>query len=167
MTSYSWNITDPALVKKIKNASNKESWDSPTFSLHGFRWHLQIWPNGPGKEGITNSFLCLASLPPKVQQVQVNYEVRIKEMDFVFGHTYIFSKDTKAAPCLPNEKTTFEQLQKHDHLTMTASIDLVAVYDKEDNDITAKYLQHDEQKMDVEVMSAIHCPFVFCTKKTL
>ena len=40
MGSYEWCITDPTLISEIKTAKNLESFTSPTFLMHGFKWYF-------------------------------------------------------------------------------------------------------------------------------
>eukprot|EP01083_Nonionella_stella_P145379 455362_1 len=94
MSTYTWKLTDPSLVRHIKNAKNKSEWSSPTFSGGGFRWYLDFRPNRHTNKsmGYAVIFLCLASLPPKVKSVQVRKELHLIETNSVANKSNAFEK---------------------------------------------------------------------------
>eukprot|EP01083_Nonionella_stella_P058334 152814_1 len=95
MSTYTWKIADPSLVRQIKNAKNKAQWSSPMFSGGGFRWFLDFSPNGYDNTniGYAYTFLRLASLPPKVKSIQIGKELRLIETDAGNSASNIFDKD--------------------------------------------------------------------------
>eukprot|EP01083_Nonionella_stella_P100143 282090_1 len=95
MSTYTWKITDPSLVRQIKNAKNMAQWTSPTFAGGGFRWYLDFRPNGYDNKsmGYAVIFLRLASLPPKVKSVEVRKELHLIETNTVHNTSNTFDKD--------------------------------------------------------------------------
>eukprot|EP01084_Bolivina_argentea_P305481 527740_1 len=73
-SSYEWNITNPSLIKQIKNAKNGKQFVSDTFELCSLNWRIEINPNGCSKErtGSFDVFLKLMSISTKWKNVTIN-----------------------------------------------------------------------------------------------
>eukprot|EP01083_Nonionella_stella_P027017 74297_1 len=137
MSTYTWKITDPSLVRQIKNAKNKAQWTSPTFAGGGFRWYLDFRPNGQTNKlmGCAMVFLCLASLPPKVKSIQIRTEYHLLETNTVHNTSNTFDKDGMSWGWTSTHLQT-KEIQNLTTLTLSVKIDVGGVYDHEDNDIT-------------------------------
>eukprot|EP01083_Nonionella_stella_P027015 74291_1 len=137
MSTYTWKITDPSLVRQIKNAKNKAQWTSPTFAGGGFRWYLDFRPNGQTNKlmGCAMVFLCLASLPPKVKSIQIRKEFRLIETDAGHSANSTYAKGTMSLGWQATQLQT-KEIQNLTTLTLSVKIDVGGVYDHEDNDIT-------------------------------
>eukprot|EP01083_Nonionella_stella_P176759 619334_1 len=149
MTTYTWKITDPSLVQQMKNAKNESKWTSPTFSAGGFKWYLDVYPNGIDKswKGYVDHFLFLAFLPPKVKSIRVRYELRLMETDSVdkhSGHSKSFDKSNMNWGW--SRKLLHNQIQNLRTLTFSAKVDVLGVIDHEDNDITSLYVCMDSEE---------------------
>eukprot|EP01083_Nonionella_stella_P032352 88547_1 len=94
MSTYTWKITDPSLVRSMKNAKFKSYWKSPVFSFGGFKWYLNVYPNGNKRNsnGYVELFLQLAFLPPKVKALQIQQKLRLVETDTIKSSTDTYEK---------------------------------------------------------------------------
>eukprot|EP01084_Bolivina_argentea_P031278 57887_1 len=92
--TYKWQITDPSMLKQMKNAQNKKDWVSSVFSACGFRWTLRVYPNGntTNNEGYVHFFLTLAFVPPKIKSVVVAFKYGLIEIDQISDSTSTYSK---------------------------------------------------------------------------
>eukprot|EP01084_Bolivina_argentea_P176517 305443_1 len=91
--SYTWNITDPSIVNKIKNAKG-EKITGDIFRIHGFNWYMGFykeWQTWPGNAML---FLYLANLPPKISQISVKRWISIKEFNVQYTNTSAFKEKT-------------------------------------------------------------------------
>eukprot|EP01083_Nonionella_stella_P281696 958618_1 len=141
MSTYTWEITDPSLVRQIKNAKNKAQWSSPMFSGGGFRWYLDFSPNGDNNKriGYAIIFMRLAFLPPKVKSIQIAKELRLIETNTVSNQSITYEKDTMGWGWNEDQLQT-KEIQNLTTLTFSVKIDVGGVYDHEDNDITNQYI---------------------------
>eukprot|EP01083_Nonionella_stella_P080488 221231_1 len=140
MSTYTWKITDPSLVQQMKNAKNKSRWKSPIFSAGGFKWYLDVYPNGSRESslGYVNVYLYLACLPPKVKSIQMAREFHLIETDTVNNGNESFHKDFMNCGWLAKQLQT-KKIQNLTTLTFSAKVDIYGVFDHEDNDITNLY----------------------------
>eukprot|EP01084_Bolivina_argentea_P002133 3927_1 len=130
--TYKWQITDPSMLKQMKNAKNMDEWTSPIFSACSFRWRLEVLPNGYNEatEGSTNFFVRLVFLPPKVQSIVVALKYGLLEVRQITNSTKKYDKPLSYgwhSNLLPAVK-----LKNLNTLTFVAKIELVAVFDKND-----------------------------------
>eukprot|EP01083_Nonionella_stella_P147006 463116_1 len=154
MSTYTWKITDPSLVRQIKNAKNNARWSSPMFSSCGFRWYLDFTPNSSRNTNKSHDFkrikyaiifLCLASLPPKVKSIQIRKELRLIETNSVANSSNTFEKDNTSWGWSVTQLKT-KEIQDLTTLTLSAKIDICGVYDHEDNDITNQYINTNNEE---------------------
>eukprot|EP01083_Nonionella_stella_P272331 923403_1 len=94
MSTYTWKMTDPSLIRSMKHAKNGSQCKSPIFSIGGFRWYLDVFPNGHKKDnnGYVELFLQLAFLPPKVKALQIQQKLRLVETDTIKSDTDTYEK---------------------------------------------------------------------------
>eukprot|EP01083_Nonionella_stella_P053964 142600_1 len=147
MSTYTWEITDPSLVQRMKNAKNMAQWTSPIFSRGGFRWYLDFRPNGHTNKfmGCAMIFVQLASLPPKVKSIQARKELCLVETNTVAASSNTFEKDNMAWGWTTAQLKT-KEIQNLTTLTLSAKIDLCGVYDHENNDITNQYINTNNEE---------------------
>eukprot|EP01083_Nonionella_stella_P167053 560459_1 len=141
MSTYTWKITDPSLMRSMKNAKNEVKWKSPVFSIGGFRWYLKVYPNGDRvvDNGYVSLYLHLAFLPPKAKSLSIGQESRLIETDTMYsvgGATY--DKDHMSWGSPKTLKT--ENIQNLTTLTFSVKIDICGVIDHEDDDVTNQYI---------------------------
>eukprot|EP01083_Nonionella_stella_P080487 221228_1 len=147
MSTYTWKNKDPSLVEQMKNAKNKLNWKSPTFSAGGFRWHLDVYPNGDREsaQGYVDVYLNLACLPPKVKSIQIGYELRLVEAYTFLNTNKTFDKDNMNWSWKAKQLQT-NTIQNLTTLTFSAKVEIYGVFDHEDNDITNLYLGTDNEE---------------------
>eukprot|EP01083_Nonionella_stella_P179099 634743_1 len=147
MSTYTWKNKDPSLVEQMKNAKNKLNWKSPTFSAGGFRWHLDVYPNGDREsaQGYVDVYLNLACLPPKVKSIQIGYELCLIETGTVFKGNKTFEKEHINAGGFSKQLQT-NTIQNLTTLTFSAKVEIYGVFDHEDNDITNLYVGTDNEE---------------------
>lgn len=75
--SYTWSIEDPVTIKKMCAAPNVHGFSSPIFEMHGFKWFLNIYPNGSqtDRKGQVTVTLNLASIPKADMKVLVKQRI--------------------------------------------------------------------------------------------
>eukprot|EP01083_Nonionella_stella_P027018 74299_1 len=146
MSTYTWKITDPSLVRSMKDAKNGSKWKSPVFSIGGFRWYLAVWPNGSRAvdNGYVRLFLYLAFLPPKVKSITVRRELRLIETDTRYNGDRTYEKGHMNGGKTKILKT--ENIQNLITLTFSVKIDVYGVIDHEDNDVTNQYINTDNEE---------------------
>eukprot|EP01083_Nonionella_stella_P308142 1085950_1 len=155
MSTYTWKITDTSLVQQMKNAKNKAKWNSSAFSAGGFRWYLEVNPNGTRESslGYVKVYLYLACLPPKVKSIQIGYELCLIETGTVFKGNKTFEKEHINAGGFSKQLQT-NTIQNLTTLTFSAKINIYGVFDHEDNDITNLYVGTDNEESK---HSALEC----------
>eukprot|EP01083_Nonionella_stella_P032351 88544_1 len=147
MSTYTWKITDPSLVRSMKDAKNGYKWKSPIFSIGGFRWYLDLYPNGRNKDdnGYVQSYLFLAFLPPKVQSVAIGQEFHLIETDSftTVNDTY---KEGDMNCGWPFKTLETKKLEYLTTFTFSAEIKVYGVFDHEDNDVTNEYINTNNEE---------------------
>eukprot|EP01083_Nonionella_stella_P183380 662534_1 len=142
MSTYTWKITDPSLVRQMKNAKMKAHWSSPMFSGGGFRWYLDFYPNGDRNEriGYAIIFMRLTFLPPKVKSIQIAKELRLIETNTVSTASVdTYEKVHMTWGWKPTQLQT-KEIQNLTTFTFSAKINVCGVYDHEDNDLSNQYI---------------------------
>eukprot|EP01083_Nonionella_stella_P128899 390701_1 len=130
MSTYTWKITDPSLVRQMKNAKNLSSWKSPPFSAGGFRWYLVVYPNGCVEkwQGYVDLCLKIACLPPKVKSIQVGSELCLIDTDTIHNFNKTFDKDKMNWGWYAKQLQT-NTIQNLTTLTFSAKVDLYGAFD--------------------------------------
>eukprot|EP01083_Nonionella_stella_P032350 88543_1 len=147
MSTYTWKITDPSLVRSMKHAKNGSQWKSPIFSIGGFRWYLDVFPNGHNKDhnGYVQLYLNLAFLPPKVKSICIGRECRLIETDTIDNRDSTYEKGGMGWGWGLTRLQT-ENIKNLTTLTFSAKIDVYGVIDLEDNDVTNQYINTDNEE---------------------
>eukprot|EP01083_Nonionella_stella_P216357 777828_1 len=144
--SYTWNIADPTLITQIKAAKQGQRFKSPLFSMFNFRWFLELYPNGSSADlvGKTDIFLTLVTLSPKVKSITINRKYTLVELDASCNaYTETLTHDDMYSASWVEGTLKTQDLQKCTQFTFKVDVELHAVFDKDDNDITSRYLQQD------------------------
>eukprot|EP01083_Nonionella_stella_P016792 46878_1 len=147
MSTYTWKITDPSLVRSMKNAKTGSIWKSPIFSIGGFKWNLVVHPNGNDNKsnGYLKLFLGLAFLPAKVKSVAIGKELRLIETDTMRSANSTYEKDHLTLGWKTTTLKT-EKLQNLTTLSFSTKIDIHCVIDNEDNDITNQFININDEE---------------------
>eukprot|EP01084_Bolivina_argentea_P176518 305444_1 len=121
--SYTWNITDPSIVNKIKNAKGEQT-TGDIFRMHGFNWYMMFykeWQTWPGNAML---FLYLANLPPKISQISVKRWIHIKELNFQYATTSVF-KHNDLNDGFPKNILHTSSVKNFDKLTIRCDIQIL------------------------------------------
>eukprot|EP01083_Nonionella_stella_P065828 172817_1 len=72
---YRWNISDAFTINKLRNANPADKYESDMFQAIGFKWYLDLYPNGVDEEDVNHSrfYLNILSLPTNIASVIVDY----------------------------------------------------------------------------------------------
>eukprot|EP01084_Bolivina_argentea_P031277 57885_1 len=147
--TYKWEITDPSTIKQMKNAKNLKGWTSPMFTVCGFRWNFQVYPNGQitDNKGYINFYVALAFLPPKVKSVVVVETYGLLEVDEITNATNKYEEECMSWGWYSDQLATVK-VRNLNKLTFVVKMELAGVFDKNDNDITNQYISHEEAKQN-------------------
>eukprot|EP01084_Bolivina_argentea_P031279 57888_1 len=147
--TYKWQITDQSTVQQMKNAQNKKNWVSAIFSACGFRWRLGLYPNGDSQKtkGNVNFYVTLVFLPPKVRSIVVVRTYGLLELEDTTNATSTYDEKGMSYGWHTDHLQTVK-LQNLNTLSFVAKIEVEAVFDKNDNDITNQYISHEESKQN-------------------
>eukprot|EP01083_Nonionella_stella_P032353 88548_1 len=147
MSTYTWKITDPSLVRSMKHAKNGSQWRSPIFAIGGFRWYLKVYPNGNQKDnnGYVELYLFLAFLPPKVKSLQIEQKLRLIETDTINSTTKT-CKEGDMNCGWPFKTLETKKLEYLTTFTFSAEIKVYGVFDHEDNDVTNEYINTNNEE---------------------
>eukprot|EP01084_Bolivina_argentea_P105440 188802_1 len=129
--SYTWNVTDPSIINKIKNAKTGESIESDLFKMHGFNWYLAFFKEGLTWPGNANVVLFLTDLPPKISQMSVKRWISIKELNLQYTNTSLFKNKSMNWGFRKNTLLT-SSVKNFDRLTIQCDIQILNIYDKND-----------------------------------
>eukprot|EP01083_Nonionella_stella_P272332 923405_1 len=123
MSTYTWKMTDPSLIRSMKHAKNGSQCKSPIFSIGGFRWYLDVFPNGHNKDhnGYVQLYLNLAFLPPKVKSICIGRECRLIETDTIDNRNNTYEKDGMGWGW-PFKRLETEKLQNLTTFTFSAEL---------------------------------------------
>eukprot|EP01083_Nonionella_stella_P282585 961552_1 len=148
--SYTWNITDQTLVTRIKTAKPGQKFKSPVFTMFNFRWFLVLWPNGQTKKstGKTQIYLTLVTFSGNVKSMRVARKYTFVELDVVREAINTVTHKHMYTTVWPAGSVNFQDIQNCSQFTLKVDVELFAVLDKDDNDITNRYLQNEEVKTD-------------------
>eukprot|EP01084_Bolivina_argentea_P176520 305447_1 len=152
--SYTWSVTDPSIINKIKNAKTGESIESDLFRMHGFNWHMKFYK----EHSVRNAgvVLYLANLPPKISQISVKRWISIKEFNVQYTNTSAFKEKTMNWGFQKNTLPT-SSVKNFDRLTIQCDIQILNIYDKNANIVTDQYISIDDYKnMNVPQSSSIN-----------
>eukprot|EP01083_Nonionella_stella_P216358 777829_1 len=154
--SYTWNITDPTFITQIKTAKFGQRFKSPIFSMFDLRWFCQLYPNGQHEQrrGTTTMFVFLIALSKNVESIRINRTFRFVELDITDRDRFMtVSHEEMHLSSWPAGTVKTQDIQQCTQFTFKVDVELHAVFDKDDNDITNCYLQNEKIKTDPTVSS--------------
>ena len=147
-STYSWNVSDPSVIQKMKAAKHGVRFFSPIFKLHNLRWQVEIWPNGQSdkSEGKTQTFINLVSLPPSIRQITVRRTQELLGTDARTTTSRDLNKDRMYCPSWheSDAKTVRGFIMKKDHFVINVDIQILTMYDEENNEVSDQYLSVEE-----------------------
>eukprot|EP01084_Bolivina_argentea_P045890 84467_1 len=154
--SYTWQITDPILITQIKTATPKQRFASPAFRLFNFVWELKLYPNGEtnNNSGMAKIFLRACGLSKKISSINMRIRYCFVEGDKSQTANAKITHDKQTAGTWKSGTVKTSDFQKWDQLTFKIEITLYNVFNTEQDDITNKYLQHEEKKTDANELDS-------------
>eukprot|EP01083_Nonionella_stella_P011349 32260_1 len=132
---YTWKIDDGELVGAIKSAaSGCDGYKSDVFMLHGFRWLMEIYPNGntPESKGSFKWYLNLLSLSSTIQRVSFYYELSLEETGTKRKSATWFDHTSYSDGWLHSHLKT-EDIQKAMSFTFDLTMRIFDVFDAKGN----------------------------------
>ena len=140
---YKWYIDDNKLMKKIKKSKQFESFSSEIFIINGFKFMIQICPNGShlDNKGKFEWFLCLVSIPPSISKVSVIYEVELEELGVKDNYRMELSLKCTSYGW-GTKKLKFNEISKLKQLTFKLKVGIIDVYDENGETVTNKYIHN-------------------------
>merc|ERR1719461_530730 len=140
-----WTITDTSLARKIKNADESKIFYSPIFTMFGMRWQIQFVPRS--EADTVRIFLCLKTMRPNIKSIKLNRTYSMCGVQRAFENALI-TKDKKYTDSWSGStgQKVRQKLVDSNELEIKIAVDLLAVLDKNDEDITSKYVEKDETK---------------------
>eukprot|EP01083_Nonionella_stella_P070559 188844_1 len=111
---------------------------SPIFVMFGWKWFLSFYPTDAG----TELALHLVSLPADIIRIQFEYELSLKESNTVYTNVARFnSYDNPKRTVWPEYTLTKADIMEHKQLSFSVSVQLIDVYNDEDQVITDKLVR--------------------------
>eukprot|EP00485_Elphidium_margaritaceum_P019480 CAMPEP_0202727064 /NCGR_PEP_ID=MMETSP1385-20130828/184933_1 /ASSEMBLY_ACC=CAM_ASM_000861 /TAXON_ID=933848 /ORGANISM="Elphidium margaritaceum" /LENGTH=369 /DNA_ID=CAMNT_0049393299 /DNA_START=73 /DNA_END=1179 /DNA_ORIENTATION=- len=145
---FPWNISDEVL-QQMQTASFEQKFRSSIFSAFGFRWSLGIYPKGQKVEGDANLYLQLLSLPPKLKSVHVAFILRCVQTDTQHHSDHEYERAYGVG--WPDGKLSTAEIQACSELAFMAKLELIAVVDRDGDDITEWHLQGKSKPKQLQV----------------
>eukprot|EP01084_Bolivina_argentea_P254508 427876_1 len=73
------------IMNDIKNAEHKQPFYTKPVTIKGLEWHLEFYPCGISEsyKGCFEVFLCLKSMPSNIAEIEIEWELKLKETDFI------------------------------------------------------------------------------------
>ena len=94
--SYTWKITDPSLIQKIRSAQPGDAFYSPKFSLcPPLRWQFESFPHGESNKskGSVLIYTNLIAMTPNIKQFRIRRQYTFVEGNIVRATTVNVTKD--------------------------------------------------------------------------
>jgi len=136
--TYEWNINDLVVLNEIKNASFKQLFRSPIFVAFGYKWCLEVYPNGGYKKGDVELYLTAPAYPVKLKSIHIMFTLRCLQTNTKYSYTTVFDKDRKSFGW-PKETLSTQTIQSCHTLTFAVTLESISVYDGNDNDVTVSF----------------------------
>lgn len=93
---FTWKISDPTLLSKIKESKATESFKSDPFTAFGLNWHFELFPNGSKKSnmGQIELFIALQSIPNGISTIILNTKLTLIETDTIMSTKMVITNAT-------------------------------------------------------------------------
>merc|ERR550539_1736435 len=136
---YEWKVTDPTQLANIRNAVPGFSFNHH-FKLHKLDWFLKFYPNGTKQSKQGNVFLLLyLRSTPEISKMSATCKVWLKELDKGREHYKDFNEKNKYTGWRSGLVKTSE-ITDLDELTFQVTITIFEIYDKDQKNVTNKYI---------------------------
>eukprot|EP01084_Bolivina_argentea_P304777 526451_1 len=137
--SYVWNLYNDLRNIKRAKTSHKSIWVSPTFGGDLFEWNIQFYPNGyPKRDSKVLLFIRFKCLNDEIGYIFIKYKLWFIEANIKFTYQRKISNPMKSFGW-------YEDTMRHDELlnvkniTILCDIDVIDIYDKQNNIVTDYY----------------------------
>ena len=148
-----------SFLKQIKSAANKQFFRSRLFEVSGFKWCIELNPNGMNAKRIGNFelLLNLAHLPPNIKSIRVLRQHHFQELNVNYEKSTTYSYSTGYS--WPQNTLKLSAIQDCNQLTFSIKINLSEVLDTNGNDITSEYKHNKAHKLALPLRghSFRHC----------
>eukprot|EP01083_Nonionella_stella_P214841 773770_1 len=131
LARHEWMIQDTHMIKKLRKASHSEFFRSPLFCLQGFKFFMQITPNGANPSDIGNfgCFLYIASLPPHVWKITLYYELALLQTNTIDCYATVATHKRTTCGWFRNLK--FKDIDNINEFTFSLKVGIIDVLDQE------------------------------------
>eukprot|EP01083_Nonionella_stella_P218677 783966_1 len=81
--AFTWKISDPNLLSKLKESKPLESIKSKPFKAFGLTFYFELYPNGSTQSDIgqIEIFISLASIPTNISTIILNTKLSLLELN--------------------------------------------------------------------------------------
>eukprot|EP01083_Nonionella_stella_P110755 324324_1 len=154
---HQWTVSDTQTMDQIKSATigSGQHFCSPIFVLFGLKWFIDVYPDGIQQldrfsarnrytkdKGNFRFFLHLVSMPSNVRRIFFEYELEIKEIDFIFHHITNFSSFKKdMTDGWPSGVLKKSDIQQHTQFTFVVRMRLIHIFGFTGNELTKTFVQ--------------------------
>eukprot|EP01084_Bolivina_argentea_P052934 97185_1 len=160
---YKWEVTDIDKVKWLKESPQTVSFKSGYYKLNAVKLFMQFLPNNEVKDvGEDNkdedidmntrkycSFgFTLCSIPPNIFSLTLKFELRLYEMNKIFTNIDQFSNEYNIVNWNLNPKLLKSEIMNLETFSFEAVISVIAVYDKDGNNITNEFNSYNNNDND-------------------
>ena len=141
---------DPYTIDDIKNALHLQRFMSPMFTVQGFKWYLEFYPNGSNdnNKGLSILYLCLAILPPKILSIELKYKLSIIETKSEYIDKFIFNTD-EAYDGWSRDILSLKDINKSDIKSLTFCVEMPVIHQHGTNN-QLKVLNKDNIPYEIE-----------------
>eukprot|EP01083_Nonionella_stella_P057459 150831_1 len=162
---YTWRVDGVDRLKMVCDAENGAFVMSDVFEMHGFKWRMQICPNGstPKRKGIFNWYFMMISLPPKIAKVSLFYRIVLLENDT--SDDDLIEMHSKATLWgWGQKKLKFEQMKhllqsqkEKQQMTFAFEVKIVDIFDANGDRMETTVAAHVSDKRSKELEEFVWC----------
>lgn len=138
---YTWRIRAPSLIEHMRNANPGQYFSSRLFTLFNLDWTIQFYPLYSSTKKDCAIFLALKSMPYKIKEIHVGVKYYFLEKNITGYVRQMLIKQSKFVDTWPSYYLKNSDIQDLNKFTFTVDITLFAIYDHDDNNVTAEYLK--------------------------
>eukprot|EP01084_Bolivina_argentea_P126562 224082_1 len=138
---YTWIITDPSMLQKIKNAECGESFQTDYFEIHPLpvKWRIKLYSNGLNKnnKGNLQLYVDIKLLLQRLSHITVSFELLFHQVmqSWTPSNLIFDGGGGHGSYCM----SYFQDIQKFDKLSFRFYVRNYCIYGKDGNDITHEW----------------------------
>jgi len=134
---HQWKVTDETTISLIRSKKHVEG---PIFRMQGFVWRLGFQVDLNKISDNSTVSLRLMDIPPKVDRVIAAMILFFDELDVRYSMTKVFSEATNMNRGWGKNLCKTSDVLNLPSFTFGIELDVISVYNKEDDDVTAFYV---------------------------